>query len=566
MIIATRSSSNSESISLSEGLDSPSTILPTSTIPTSSSTRPIQVMMNDLIERADDVHEVHLLDGFRSTRRQPYLTPRPSGLIRIPYPFPFQTDKPKVTLEDDVDIDLDGTWGTFMRMNYPMYLTEKLHLPQLEPDRRRTILTAVYAGLPVGILPPSYALDHPLHFDILPAALSFALDAFSVVHGTVSRIMTIPVEERTGMANIHIIDWYEEEERLLEGISSGPPFPLLNHRLLLLKWELYEEIYPWDKENRPALPPPPMSLNIRVTTTVTRSASEPGLLIDSDGDDIPLLNNISDEALAESWRSARWGDDEDETDDEQARNADDEQSGHPHRPGATYPYNTTPEDGSQPAPADTIKEQIRYARTVKSSSNPAAGQVSLVAPDVASPYDVFITTPLTFLMERDGHCLYVHRTGTGEFATFHAFVFTWDNQKVAWHLYLEDSPHRVFSQWVALLYPPPIPGMHDWHPTPNRTRILSIRFVGKEEGVEQYEVELFRTFSNQVHYRDAKTPREFTPVIFQPLVAMIEKPGWLTDGVEALKAVLYEDGSISHWAPTEFHPQPQEDLDAEWEV
>ncbi|KZT10229.1 uncharacterized protein LAESUDRAFT_755736 [Laetiporus sulphureus 93-53] len=448
-----------------------------------------------------------------------------------------------------------------MRMNYPMYLMEELHLPRLEPDRRRTILTAVYAGLPVGILPPSYALDHLLHFDILPAALSFALDAFSVVHGTVSRTMTIPAEERTGMANIHITDWYEEEERLLEGISSGPPFPLLDHRLLLLEWELYEEIYPWDKENRPAIPPPPMSLNIRVTTTVTRSASEPGLLLDSDGDELPLLGNLSDEALAESWRSARWGDDEDETgrwtmggswttgrawggDDEQARSADDEQPGYPHHPGATYPYNTTPEDGSQPAPADTIKEQIRYARTVKSSSNPVAGQVSLIAPDVASPYDVFIATPLTFLMERDGHHLY----------------------KVTWHLYSEDSPYRVFSQWVALLYPPPIPGMHDWHPTPNRMSIISVHFAGKEEGVEQYEVELFRTFSDQVHYRDAKTPREFTPVIFQPLVAMIERPGWLTDSVEALKAVLYEDGSISHWAPTEFHPQPQEDLDAEWEV
>ncbi|KZT04196.1 uncharacterized protein LAESUDRAFT_761316 [Laetiporus sulphureus 93-53] len=173
----------------------------------------------------------------------------------------------------------------------------------------------------------------------------------------------------------------------------------------------------------------------------------------------------------------------------------------------------------------------------------------------ASPYDVFITMPLTFLMECDGHRLYVHCTGTGDFATFHAFVFTWDNQKVTWHLYSEDSPHRVFSQWVTLLYPPPIPGMHD-----------CVHFAGKEEGVEQYEVKLFRTFSDQVHCGDTKTPCEFMPVIFQPLVAMIEWPGWLTDGVEALKAVLYEDGSISHWAPTEFYPQPQEDLDDGWEV
>ncbi|KZT05017.1 uncharacterized protein LAESUDRAFT_760741 [Laetiporus sulphureus 93-53] len=416
-----------------------------------------------------------------------------------------------------------------MRMNYPMYLTEELHLPRLEPDRCQTILTAIYAGLPVGILPPSYTLDHLLHFDILPAALSFALDAFSVVHGTVSRTMTIPVEERTGMVNIHITDWYEEEERLLEGISSGSPFPLLDHRLLLLEWELYEEIYPWDKENCPTLPPPPMSLNIHVTTTITHSASEPGLLLDSDGDELPLLGNLSDEALAKSWRNARWEDDEDETgrwmtggswtmgrawgnDDEQARNADEEQPGYPHRLGATYPYNDPPEDGSQPAPAVTIKEQIRYARMVKSLRNPAAGQVSLIAPDVASPYDVFIATPLTFLMESD-------------FATFHAFVFTWDNQKVIWHLYSEDSPHRVFSQWVTLLYPPPIPGMHDWYPTPNRMHIISVRFTSKEEGIEQYEVELFRTFSDQVHYGDVKTPREFTLIIFQPLVAMIEQPG-----------------------------------------
>ncbi|KZT11116.1 uncharacterized protein LAESUDRAFT_754809 [Laetiporus sulphureus 93-53] len=305
-----------------------------------------------------------------------------------------------------------------------------------------------------------------------------------------------------------------------------------------------------------------MSLNIRVTTTVTRSASEPGLLLDSDGDELPLLGNISRWTTGGSWTMGRaWGED-----DEQARNADDEQPSYPHRPGATYPYNDPPEDGSQPAPAVTIKEQIRYAWMIKSSSNPAAGQVSLIAPDVASPYDVFITTPLTFLMECDGHRLYVHHTGTGDFATFHAFVFTWDNQKVAWHLYSEDSPHRVFSQWVTLLYLPPIPSMHNWYPTPNRMRIISVHFADKEEGVEQYEVELFRTFSDQVHYGDTKTPREFTPVIFQPLVAMIEQPGWLTDGVDALKAVLYEDGSISHWAPTEFHPQPQEDLDEEWEV
>ncbi|KZT06177.1 uncharacterized protein LAESUDRAFT_759712 [Laetiporus sulphureus 93-53] len=360
--------------------------------------------------------------------------------------------------------------------------------------------------------------------------------------------MTIPVEERTGMVNIHITDWYEEEEWLLEGISSGPPFPLLDHRLLLLKWELYEEIYPWDKENCPALPPPPMSLNICVTTTTTHSTLEPGLLLDSNGDELPLLNNLSDEALAASWRSAWWGDDEDET-------------GRWTMGGAIYPYNDAPEDGSQSAPADTIKEQIRYARTVKSSSNPAAGQVSLIAPDVASPYNVFIATPLTFLMECDGHHLYIHHMGAGNFATFHAFVFTWDNQKVTWHLYSEDSPHRVFSRWVTLLYPPPIPGMHDWHPTLNRMCIISVHFTGKEEGIEQYEVELFRTFSDQVHYGDTKTPREFTLVIFQPLVAIIEWPGWLTDSVEALKAVLYEDGSISHWTPTEFHPQPQEDLD-----
>ncbi|KZT01124.1 uncharacterized protein LAESUDRAFT_764047 [Laetiporus sulphureus 93-53] len=138
--------------------------------------------------------------------------------------------------------------------------------------------------------------------------------------------------------------------------------------------------------------------------------------------------------------------------------------------------------------------------------------------------------------------------------------------KVTWHLYSEDSPHHVFSQWVALLYPPPIPGMHDWHPTPNRTHVISVHFTDKEEGVEQYEVELFRTFSDQVSYGDIKTPREFTSVIFQPLVAMIEWPGWLTDDVDALKVVLYEDGSISHWAPTEFHPQPQEDNDDGWEV
>ncbi|KZT08294.1 uncharacterized protein LAESUDRAFT_757544 [Laetiporus sulphureus 93-53] len=287
------------------------------------------------------------------------------------------------------------------------------------------------------------------------------------------------------MANIHITDWYEEEERLLEDISSGPPFPLLDHRLLLLKWELYKEIYPWDKENRPALPPPPMSLNIHVTTSITHSTSEPGLLLNNDGDELPLLNNLSDEALADSWRSARWGDDKDET---------------------------------------------------------------------ASPYDVFIATPLTFLMECNGHHLYIHHMGTGDFATFHAFIFTWDNQKVTWHLYSEDSPHRVFSQWVALLYPPPIPGMHDWHPTLNWMRVISVRFAGKEEGVEQYEVELFRMFSDQVCYGDAKTPREFTPVVFQSLIAMIEWPGWLTDGVEALKA------------PTEFHPQPQKDFDDGWEV
>ncbi|KZT01562.1 uncharacterized protein LAESUDRAFT_763686 [Laetiporus sulphureus 93-53] len=96
--------------------------------------------------------------------------------------------------------------------------------------------------------------------------------------------------------------------------------------------------------------------------------------------------------------------------------------------------------------------------------------------------------------------------------------------------------------------------------------VISVHFTGKDEGVEQYEVELFRTFSKQVHYGDAKTPHEFAPVIFQSLVAMIEWPGWLTDSVEALKAVLYKDGSISHWAPTEFHPQPQQDLDNGWEV
>ncbi|KZT01559.1 uncharacterized protein LAESUDRAFT_763682 [Laetiporus sulphureus 93-53] len=157
---------------------------------------------------------------------------------------------------------------------------------------------------------------------------------------------------------------------------------------------------------------------------------------------------------------------------------------------------------------------------------------------MASPYNVFIATPLTFLMECNNHRLYVHHTGTGDFITFHTFVFTWDNLKIAWHLYSEDSPHRVFSP---------------------------IRFVDKEEGVEHYEIELFRTFFNQVTYRDVKTPHELMPVIFQPLITMIECPRWLTDGVDELEAVRYEDRSISHWAPTGFHPHHQEDLD-DWEV
>ncbi|KZT12180.1 uncharacterized protein LAESUDRAFT_754668 [Laetiporus sulphureus 93-53] len=265
-----------------------------------------------------------------------------------------------------------------------------------------------------------------------------------------------------------------------------------------------------------------MSLNICVTTTITRSTSELGPLLNSDGDELPPPTNLSDEALAESWRSAHWEDDEDRT-----GNADDEQLGYPHHDGATYNYVDPPEDESQPSPANIIKEQTRYAQTVTSSSNPAKGQVSLIAPDVASPYDVFIVMPLTFLMECDGHHLYVHRMGMGDFTTFHAFVLTWDNLKVAWHLYSEVSPHRVFSH---------------------------IHFTGKEEGVEQYEVELFRMFFDQVTYGDVKTPHEFTSVIFQPLITMIEHPGWLTDGVKKLEAVHYQDRSISHWAPTDFHP------------
>ncbi len=136
--------------------------------------------------------------------------------------------------------------------------------------------------------------------------------------------------------------------------------------------------------------------------------------------------------------------------------------------------------------------------------------------------------------------------GTGDFTTFHAFIFTWDNLKVAWHLYVEDSPHCVFSQWITLQYPLPLPGMHNWYSTPNQICIISIRFMGKEEGIAQYEVKQFRTFSDQVTYGDAKMPREFTPVIFQPLIAMIEYPGWLTNGVDELEPVHNQDGSIMH--------------------